>query len=257
MNFKNIKIGKKFLIISFIFSFIALGGVFLIWGKDNFNLTPELNPELTALEKKAEKGDTAALHKLLKFYDENSYVIIEVEEAFDAYGNEITDDEPMTSSYEDSLNELYLERLNYWLNKGMQIDDSVAKQISAMRSYYNDEVASISVLAELAENGDGQAALFCGSACYNQGMGPEAFKYLNMAYEMGVPSAGWHLAMCYSKGFGTEMNNAKALEVMRQSALLNYPEAVLEMKRVEPSNPIWKNKADSLEIDFPDFPILN
>lgn len=43
---------------------------------------------------------------------------------------------------------------------------------------------------------------------------------------------------------------------MRHAAILNYPEAVLEMKRIEPENPVWIKKADSLEIDFPDFPII-
>lgn len=109
----------------------------------------------------------------------------------------------------------------------------------------------------MAENGDSQAALMCGSACFNQGKGKEAFKYLNMAYEMGVPSAGWHLAMCYSNGFGTEVNKEKAIEVLRHSALLNYSEAVLEMKRIEPNNLLWQNKTDSLKIDFPVFEIIN
>lgn len=40
---------------------------------------------------------------------------------------------------------------------------------------------------------------------------------------MGVPSAGWHLAMCYSCGIGTKENKEKAIEVLKQSALLDYP----------------------------------
>ena len=43
---------------------------------------------------------------------------------------------------------------------------------------------------------------------------------------------------------------------MRHSAMLNYPEAVSEMRRIEPQNKTWQHKADSLEIDFPDFPII-
>ena len=119
------------------------------------------------------------------------------------------------------------------------------------------EATAIQYLSDLAEKGDGEAALYCGSACFNQGKGEEAFKYLTMAYEMDIPSAGWHLAMCYSRGFGIEKNKEKAIEVLKHSALLNYPEAVMEMKRIEPNNQLWQNKADSLEIDFPDFIIIN
>ena len=234
----------------------VLFGLFLIWGANNIASKPQLSAELKALEKLAENGDTVALHKLLYFYDDNSDIIIEVVEAIDADGNEIVEEEDI-ESFDNDLNELYLERLHYWLNKGLTSNDPVAKSITGRRLYYEDETAAIPYLAEIAENGDSQAALFCGSACFNQGKGPEAFKYLTIAYEMGVPSAGWHLAMCYSRGFGTEQNNEKALEMLKHSALLNYPEAVLEMKRIEPHNPLWQNKADSLEIDFPDFVILD
>ena len=43
---------------------------------------------------------------------------------------------------------------------------------------------------------------------------------------------------------------------MRHAAMHDYPEAVSEMRRIEPKNEIWQHKADSLEIDFPDFPII-
>ena len=71
-----------------------------------------------------------------------------------------------------------------------------------------------------------------------------------------MPSAGWHLAMCYSAGIGTEADRNKAIDVMRHAAMMNYPEAVSEMRRIEPQNKVWQQKADSLEIDFPDFPII-
>lgn len=125
-----------------------------------------------------------------------------------------------------------------------------------MRMYYEDEANAIVYLSKAADAGSAQAALFCGSACLNQGKGDEAFRYLTKAYELGAPSAGWHLAMCYSEGIGTQPDRAKAIEVMRHAATHNYAEAVSEMRRIEPNNKIWQHKYDSLEIDFPDFPII-
>ena len=63
--------------------------------------------------------------------------------------------------------------------------------------------------------------------------------------------------MCYAAGIGTSPDREKAIEAMRHSAMMNYPEAVLEMQRIEPDNKVWQHKADSLDIQFSDFPIIS
>lgn len=215
---------------------------------------------LIKLESLAEQGDTAAMHRLIEFYDENSSVYVEVEEVIEPDGTEWTavevDSLNLTNKNNAEMTKLYSDRLDYWLEKGIAMNDPVALATMGMRMYYTDEANAIVYLSKAADAGNAQAALFCGSACLNQGKGDDAFKYLSIAYRLGAPSAGWHLAMCYSVGIGTEPNREKAIEVMRHAALLNYPEAVSEMHRIEPGNKIWQHKADSLEIDFPDFPII-
>ena len=152
-------------------------------------------------------------------------------------------------SISEEMEAIYSARLEYWLAKGVEINDPVATYIKGMRLYYTDESASLQYLAKSAQSGNGRAALFCGSAFFNQGDIEMARKYQIIAYKANEPSAGWHLAM-------SEPDRDRAIEFMRKSAILNYPEAVLEMKRIEPNNRIWKHKVDSLEIDFPDFPII-
>lgn len=102
---------------------------------------------------------------------------------------------------------------------------------------------------------DAEAALFCGSALYNQGQIGKALKYLKFAYDNEIPSAGWHLAMCLSRS-SQALDKDLIIDCLRHSANLNYPEAVIEMQRIEPTNPVRQHKADSLEINFPDFPII-
>mgnify|MGYP000885452735 CR=1 FL=1 len=215
---------------------------------------------LIKLESLAEQGDTAAIHRLIEFYDENSPVYVEVEEVIEPDGTEWSAAEVeslnLANKNNAEMTKLYSDRLDYWLEKGIAMNDPVALATMGMRMYYKDEANAIVYLSKAADGENAQAALFCGSACLNQGKGEDAFKYLSIAYKLGAPSAGWHLAMCYSSGIGTEPNREKAVEVMRHAALLNYPEAVSEMRRIEPSNKIWQHKADSLEIDFPDFPII-
>jgi len=218
----------------------------------------KLQNEVKEWEIQAEQGDTAALHKLLRYLDENAVIYVEVEEVISADGEDITDEvlNDSPTLVDEEFSNFCAARLEYWIEKGLALKDPVAISIKGQRDYYNDEEASIESLANAAEAGDSQAALFCGSACFNQGRYVEAVKYLTLAYDAGVPSAGWHLAMCYSVGLGVEKNNTKAIEYLRHSAMMDYPEAVLEMKRIDPSNPLWSHKVDSLDIDFPDFPII-
>ena len=222
-------------------------------GEQNMSLPSEIRD----LESRAEKGDTAAMHRLIEYYNENAVIYMAVEEVVDADGNSIDLDEPLNeSSHNDEFSDYCAMRLDYWLTKGISMNDPIALAVKGYNLYYTDEKEAIKYLSKAAENGDGKAALFCGSACLNQGIYADAIKFLLKAYELEIPSAGWHLAMIYASGLGVESNRDEAINYLRHSAILNYPEAVLEMKRIEPYNPLWSHKADSLEIDFPDFPII-
>lgn len=230
-----------------------------IYAQKNEKVTID-DERLIKLESLAEQGDTASMHRLIEFYDENSSVYVEVEEVIEPDGTEWSaaevDSLNLANKNNVEMTKLYSDRLDYWLEKGIAMNDPVALATMGMRMYYTDEANAIIYLSKAADAGNAQAALFCGSACLNQGKGDDAFKYLSIAYRLGAPSAGWHLAMCYSAGIGTEPNREKAVEFMRHAALLNYPEAVSEMRRIESDNKIWQHKADSLEIEFPDFPIV-
>lgn len=245
----------------FIIAVIAIASIagMAIYAQKNEKVTID-DERLLKLESLAEQGDPAAMHRLIEFYDENSSVYVEVEEVIEPDGTEwsAAEVDSLNLAYKDNAEmiKLYSDRLDYWLEKGIAMKDPVALATKGMRMYYEDEANAIVYLSKAADAGNAQAALFCGSACLNQGKGEDAFNYLSIAYRLGAPSAGWHLAMCYSAGIGTEPNREKAIEVMRHAALLNYPEAVSEMRRIEPGNRIWQHKADSLEIDFPDFPII-
>lgn len=223
--------------------------------QNNQNLS-DLPVELKDLEYKAEAGDTAAMHRLIEFYADNTPVCIEVVEAIDPYGNPIDIDTSADSQIDNTESDLYKDRLEYWLTKGISMNDPVAYAEKGYQLYYTDEKNAMIYLAKAVDMGNTDAALFCGSACYNQGKYDDTFKYFTQAYNQGAQSAGWYLAMCYAKGLGTQVNRSKAIECLRHAANLNYPEAVLEMKRIEPENPVWTQKADSLEIDFPAFPII-
>lgn len=238
---------------------IASIAVMAIYAQKNEKVTGD-DERLIKLESLAEQGDTAAMHRLIEFYDENSSVYVEVEEVIEPDGTEWStaevDSLNLANKNNAEMTKLYSDRLDYWLEKGIAMNDPVALATMGMRMYYTDEANVIVYLSKAADAGNAQAALFCGSGCLNQGKGENAFKYLSIAYRLGAPSAGWHLAMCYSGGIGTKPNREKAIEVMRHAAILNYPEAVSEMRRIEPDNNVWQHKADSLEIDFPDFPII-
>lgn len=251
---------------------LIVAAAVVLWAQNGEHHAPELPDEVTEWERLAEQGDTTALHKLLVFLDDNAPVYVEVEEVIEveaesgdsivSYGDTIVaeDDivcDTVVTSIDSGTEAFYNSRLDYWLSKGLAMSDPVATYIKGMRLYYTDEVQALKYLSQSAESGNSRAALFCGSACLNQHKGDEAFKYLSLAYNLGAPSAGWHLAMCYSAGIGTAPDREKAIEVMRHAAIMNYPEAVSEMRRIEPDNKIWQHKADSLDIQFSNFPIIS
>lgn len=254
------KINIKILISLLALLFITIIS-FNVLGNNNEDVeTIELPPELLNLEKKAEQGDTAAMHRLLEFYEENSVEYVEVAEALDPYGNEIEiidDSEIVYDIQSQTFADLCREKELYWIEKGLQKNDPEALIRKGMEYLYQGrEYIAVDYFKKAADQNHPIGALMCGSSNFNLGNGEEAMKYLNLAYKLGVPSAGWHLAMCYCNGVGTKQNIPKAIEYLRHSAFMNYPEAVLEMKRIEPTNIIWQHKVDSLEIDFPDFPII-
>lgn len=249
-------------------SVLTIVAVAVLRAQNKGNKSPELPDEVKEWEQLTEQGDTVALHKLLLFLDENAPVYVEVEGVIEvessdsivSYGDTIVAEDDIVcdtvAPYIDAETEaLYNSRLDYWLSKGLTINDPVATYIMGMRLYYTDEVQALQYLSKSAESGNAQAALFCGSACFNQGRYNDAIKYLTIAYDKGTSSAGWHLAMCLVQK-GNETDIKKAIEYLRHSAELDYPEAVLEMRRIEPANPVWQQKVDSLEISFHDFPII-
>lgn len=98
-----------------------------------------------------------------------------------------------------------------------------------------------------------RGVLFYGNELYNQALdkksqtiGLKAFQVLTKAFEYGkeLPSAGWHLGLCYMNAVGTSVDYEKGIECLRQSAKYGYPEAIIEMSEIglEDSS-YWENIA--------------
>lgn len=167
---------------------IASIAVMAIYAQKNEKVTID-DERLIKLEALAEQGDTAAVHRLIEFYDENSSVYVEVEEVIEPDGTEWSaaevDSLNLANKDNAEMTKLYSDRLDYWLEKGIAMKDPVALATKGMRMYYEDEANAIVYLSKAADAGNAQAALFCGSACLNQGKGEDAFKYLSIAYKLG------------------------------------------------------------------------
>ncbi len=159
-----------------------------IYAQKNEKVTID-DKRLIKLESLAEYGDTAAMHRLIEFYDEISSVYVEVEAVIEPDGTEWTAAEVDSLNLENKNNtdmtKLYSDRLDYWLEKGIAMNDPVALATMGMRMYYTDEANAIVYLSKATDEENAQAALFCGSACLNQGKVEDAFKYLSIAYKLG------------------------------------------------------------------------
>lgn len=248
----------KLIIATLVTASIVIGGGLLVKAA-----TSQSNPtdkEIARLEKLAEKGDMDAVRSLILHYDSIAEPeMVEVVEVIECEGYE-DDGTPIygepykpepTEQETNPLNEYNNERLNHWLDVALVKNDTLAYRVKGMRLYYSDEAAAIDLLSKSADAGNIQSALFCGSACFNQydtdpKYGMMAVKYLTQAYNAGVPSAGWHLSMCYGNGIGTDVDIDKAWECLKHSAELDCEEAVLEMLRSGQDREYWSNKAKKL-----------
>lgn len=88
------------------------------------------NGQVAQWEKLAEEGDTAAMHRLIEFYDENSTEFVEVEAIIEPDGTELSAEEVDSINLENRKNadmaRLYSDRLDYWMERGIAMNDSVA-----------------------------------------------------------------------------------------------------------------------------------
>lgn len=164
---------KKFITLSIVI--VAVIGI-TIYAQNGESSSPEYK-QLKEWEQLAEKGDTAAMHRLIEFYDENSSIYVEVEEVIETDGYEWTATEIDSLNTSNKTNakmtQQHGERLEYWLNKGIVLNDPIALLTKVIRLYYEDDPTAIEFLSRAADAGSAQAALFCGSACLNQGNGDD------------------------------------------------------------------------------------
>lgn len=108
---------KKFIIAVIAIASIA---VIAIYAQKNEKITND-DERLIKLESLAEHGDTAAMHRLIEFYDENSSVYVEVEEVIEPDGTEWSaaevDSLNLANRNNEEMTKLYSDRLDYWLEK--------------------------------------------------------------------------------------------------------------------------------------------
>lgn len=77
------------------------------------------NGQVAQWEKLAERGDTAAIHRLIEFYDENSTDFVEVDAILQPDGTELSAEQVDSINLENRNNadmtSMYSDRLDYWL----------------------------------------------------------------------------------------------------------------------------------------------
>lgn len=172
---------------------LAIAAITFAFAQNNNRSKIELPEEIKQLEQIAEDGDTIALHKLLRFYDENVPIYLEVEDYVDASGSDdpTPEEEDPAATIDPELEALYNARIEYWLDKGLAMNDPVAIYIKGMRLYNSLELSeALEYLTKSADNGYAKAALYCGARYYDQGDLDNAIKYLMFAHNSGETSAG-------------------------------------------------------------------
>lgn len=235
---------------------------------------------LKILETAGNKGDIASCRYLYHYYDSiygapnDAYA--EVEEVITPEGDWIWYGDPdqkpsgarLPSAEEmvaeevvdsvicvdDSLPENDIPIQWYWLRRAAEFGDAESQCEYGEVAQFAFGTDSAMVWWEKSALQDfPRGVLFYGNELYNQAaeqrsqtIGLKAFQMLSKAYSLGkeLPSAGWHLGLCYMNAVGTHQDTEKGLECLRQSAKYGYPEAILQMSELGlEDSPYWESLA--------------
>lgn len=233
---------------------------------------------LNTLEKAGEKGDIAACRYLFHYYDSvygtPADAYIEVEEVITPDGDWIWYGEPDKKPEgarlpsEDEMSENITHEIVvqdtvtgkdipiqwYWLRRATQLGDAESQcEYGEVAQFALGTDSAMVWWEKSAMQNYPRGVLFYGNELYNQALdkksqtiGLKVFQVLTKAFEYGkeLPSAGWHLGLCYMNAVGTSVDYEKGIECLRQSAKYGYPEAIIEMSEIglEDSS-YWENIA--------------
>lgn len=234
---------------------------------------------LEILEKAGNNGDVASCRYLYHYYDSiydtpaDAYA--EVEEVITPdgdwiwYGNpdqkpigaRLPSAEEMAEEVVDSVVCVYdslpgkdIPIQWYWLRRAAEFGDAESQcEYGELTQFSLGTDTAMVWWEKSALQNYPRGVLFYGNELYNkalekksQSIGLKAFQTLTKAYGFGkdLPSAGWHLGLCYMNAVGTHEDIEKGLECLRQSAKYGYPEAIIEMSELGlEESPYWEKKA--------------
>ena len=116
---------RKAIIIISVLMALGCTAIALFAQNDTSNIE---DSRLQELEHLAEQGDTAALHSLILYLDDRAVDYVEVVEVYDPETEEFLDADSINQENQENAENtaFYKERLDYWLDKGLAINDPVA-----------------------------------------------------------------------------------------------------------------------------------
>lgn len=228
------------------------------------------------LEKAGNNGDISACRFLYHYYDSiystPSEAFAEVEEVITPDGDWIWYGDPDkkpdgarlpdSNELDDNVEIVVQDTLPgndipiqwYWLRRAAQFGDPESQCEYGEIAQFALGTDSAMVWWEKSALQDfPRGVLFYGNELYNQAIdkksqtiGLKAFRMLTKAFEYGdkLPSAGWHLGLCYMNAIGTSEDFEKGIDCLRQSAKYGYPEAIITMSELDiEDSPYWEQKA--------------
>lgn len=233
---------------------------------------------LKILEKAGNRGDIASCRFLYHYYDSicetpsEAYAAVEEVITTDGdriwYGNpdekpegarlptkeELGNNNNVYTMAHDAFSGDDMPRQWYWLRRAAQLGDAESQCAYGAVAQLALSIDSAMVWWEKsAMQNYPQGVLFYGTELYiqalekkSQDIGLKAFQMLTKAFEYGkeLPSAGWHLGLCYINAVGTSENYEKGIDCLRQSAKYGYPEAIITMSELDVADsPYWEKKA--------------
>ncbi|GES98820.1 kinase-like domain-containing protein [Rhizophagus clarus] len=202
-----------------------IGAIFQLIYCYNFGYGTEINRvkafELVKIMSK--KGDNDASYLLGLHYLLGVGINENIKEAFEIF-KKLAENENQNAKYFIGEKEITIDKPNDWYSRVLFESKHMNAKILLGFCYKEgfgtevDNERAFKLFKRVGKKGNAIAQYYLGNIYLAENNNIKAFDYYKKSADKGFSESQFHIAICYSKGIGTEINKTRAVEIIKELA---------------------------------------